>query len=600
MITAEHAKTEAFQIDFFQRCYERFLNATATAGELRRCYRVAGTTVQLVFAGETLVPYIAPALEHLRIPDVDHLPDLTLCIWDSETTSIGMAPPPCREESFTARGDIWGFTSSRIKTAFHWIEYSVNLMDHSARTGIYWVQRAATLPYWVHAAPLRTLFHWWMEKNGCQLLHGAAVGTDDGAVLLAGKGGIGKSTTALSCLQSGLRYLADDYLIVRLEPEPLVYSLYCTAGVTTDHTVKFPDLSFRVQSVRGFGEGKAVMFLYPQFKDQIVPALPLNAIVLPQRVDRDESTFTPAPSSDIQRATAFTTMSQLPYAGRHTHEFIRRLSATLPGYIFEIGHDVQRIPPAMSDFIKRRPHDHPRHHAGVHDPVDSERKPLVSVIIPVLDGERFIKEAVANVFSQLYPALELIVIDDGSTDRTAEIIAQLPCDIRYLKQDNGGPASARNRGIRDASGDLIAFLDVDDLWPEGTLRVLVDELSREPKADVVHGYAQVMCRNPETGTYEYIGNPKEAFPYYVGAGVYRKSVFATVGLFDTTLMFSEDSDWFTRAREFGVRIKRIEDVTLLVRRHGRNMTQGKDLVELNTLRLFKKALDRKRAREAIE
>ena len=191
MTTAEHAKTEAFQIDFFQRCYERFLNATATAGELRRCYRVAGTTVQLVFAGETLVPYIAPALEHLRIPDVDHLPDLTLCIWDSETTSIGMAPPPCREESFTARGDIWGFTSSRIKTAFHWIEYSVNLMDHSARTGIYWVQRAATLPYWVHAAPLRTLFHWWMEKNGCQLLHGAAVGTDDGAVLLAGKGGIG-------------------------------------------------------------------------------------------------------------------------------------------------------------------------------------------------------------------------------------------------------------------------------------------------------------------------------------------------------------------------------------------------------------------------
>jgi len=598
MIDAQHAKTEAFQIDFFQRCYERFLRAKKSAGELRRCYHVAGTTVQLVFAGENLVPHIAPALDHLRIPDVDRRPDLTLCIWDSESTSIEMAPPPCRSESFTDRGDIWGFTSSRIKTAFHWVEYSVNLMDHAAGTGIYWVQSAATLPYWVHASPLRTLFHWWMEKNGRQLLHGAAVGTEDGAVLMTGKGGIGKSTTALACLQSGLSYLADDYLIVRLDPEPLVYSLYCTAGVTADHTVKFPDLSKRVQRVRGFGEGKAVMFLYPQFAKQIVSVLPLRAIAMPQRVDRDESAFTPAPGRGIERATAFTTMSQLPYVARHTHDFIRRLSTTLPGYVFEVGKDLGKIPVAIADFIGGQPHAQPSHHTSLHDPVDSAERPLVSVIIPVLDGERFVKDAVANVLSQNYPALELIIVDDGSTDRTAEIISQLPCDIRYFRQDNGGPAAARNRGIRDASGELIAFLDVDDLWPENSLSLLVDELSRDPEIDVVHGYAQLLGSNPENSTYEYLGNPKEAFRYYIGAGVYRKSVFATVGLFDAALLFGEDTDWFTRARESGARIKRIEDVTLFVRRHGQNMTQGKNLVELNTLLLFKKALDRKRTRDA--
>ncbi|HEX9246063.1 MAG TPA: glycosyltransferase [bacterium] len=597
MINEQSTKSDAVEMDFFQRCYERFLKAKESAGEVHHCYRVAETIVRLVFAGENLVPHLTPALEHLRISDIDRLPDLTLCIWDSESTSVEMVSPPCRKESLTDRGDIWGFRSSRIKTAFHWIECSVNLMDHSARTGMYWVQNAGTLPYWAHACPLRTLFHWWVEKNGCQLLHGAAVGTEDGAVLITGKGGVGKSTTALSCLQSGLYYLADDYLIVRLEPEPLAYSLYCTAGLTADHILKFPDFSRWAQSFRVLGEEKAVMFLYPQFAKQIASEMPLKAILLPQRVNLETSMFTPAPTWEVQRATSFTTMSQLPYVGRHTHDYICRLSSNLPGYIFEVGRDLRKIPVAISDFLKNQPNGPRGHHTDLRDPADSDKKPLVSVIIPVLNGEYFIKDAVANVLSQNYPALELIIVDDGSTDRTGEIISQLPCDIRYFKQDNGGPASARNRGIRDASGEFIAFLDVDDLWPENNLRVLVDELLRDPEIEVIHGYGQLMGKNPETNNYEYIGSPKESFRYYIGAGVYRRSVFAKVGLFDTTLVFGEDTDWFNRAREGNVRIKRIEDVTLLVRRHGRNMTHGKNLVELNALRTLKKALDRKRANE---
>ena len=194
-------KTESEQLDFFERCYEKFLRAKETAGEFHHFCRVGGTNVRLMFAGESLVPHLTLALEHLRIPKVNS-PDLTICIWDSDSTSVEMVPPPFKWESFTYRGDIWGFNSTRIKTAFHWIEYSVNLMDHATNTGIYWVQKAETLQYWVHAKPLRTLFHWWMEKNGCQVLHAGAVGTQEGAVLLTGKGGIGKSTTALSCLRS--------------------------------------------------------------------------------------------------------------------------------------------------------------------------------------------------------------------------------------------------------------------------------------------------------------------------------------------------------------------------------------------------------------
>jgi len=240
-------KTEQEQLDFFQRSYEKFLQAKESAGEINYFYSIGGTSVCLKFAGETLVQYLTPALEHHRVPEV-RSPDLTLCLWDSDSTGTTMIPPPCKRDCFTDRGDIWGFQSSRIKTAFHWIECSVNLLDLDTNTGIYWVQTAKSLPYWVHASPLRTLLHWWMEKNGCQLLHAAAVGTEHGAVLITGKGGVGKSTTALSCLQADFDYLGDDYVVTRLEPSPTVLSLYSTAKLDAGQVANFPALSHIVDN----------------------------------------------------------------------------------------------------------------------------------------------------------------------------------------------------------------------------------------------------------------------------------------------------------------------------------------------------------------
>ncbi|MBP1711362.1 MAG: hypothetical protein H6Q49_1564 [Deltaproteobacteria bacterium] len=587
-------KTEAEQFDFFQRCYECFLKAKDSAGGIQYFYRIGGTTVRLLFAGENLVPRFTPALDHLRIDDSGSS-DLTLCIWDSMSTSTQMIPPPCAWECFTDRGDIWGYNSRRIKTAFHWIECSLNLMDLETNTGIYWVQKADTLPYWVYASPLRTLFHWWMEKNGCQLLHAAAVGTDRGAVLITGKGAVGKSTTALSCLQAGFYYLADDYVVTRLEPEPLVYSLYCTAKLNADFVAQFPNLRTLVKNPESLDQEKAVMFLHPHLKNQILPQMPLKAIITPQILHQDDFGVTPLDRWSIQRAMSFTTMSQLPYVGRHTHDFIGRLSSSLPGYALKLGTDIRRIPIAISDFlVGLQTHPAPRIPAPC-IPSDGETRPLVSVIIPVFNGEPFIADALRNVLSQDYPALEIIVVDDGSTDKTEAIIKQFSFDVRYFKQENAGPASARNRGIRDASGEFLVFLDVDDLWPENNLNILVDKMLQEPDMQVITGYAQLMHKDPLTGEYNLNGNPMEAFQYYIGAAIYRKSVFSKVGLFDRTLMFAEDTDWFTRANELGVNMRRLEEITLFVRRHGDNMTEGKTLVELGRIRVLKKMLDRKRA-----
>ena len=116
--------------------------------------------------------------------------------------------------------------------------YAVNVMNMDTNTAIWWVQNTETLPFWVYASPLRTLLHWWMEKNGKQLIHAAAVGTEDGALLITGASGVGKSTTALSCLRRGFYYLADDYLIVGLDPVPMVYTLYSTAKLNAEQIAR--------------------------------------------------------------------------------------------------------------------------------------------------------------------------------------------------------------------------------------------------------------------------------------------------------------------------------------------------------------------------
>ena len=598
MDTIESLEEQEF---FFGRVYDRFLSAAASVGTVNSYYKICDTSVCLSFAGEELIPHITPALSHLVIPRVEK-PDLTICLWDSTSTKTSMVPPPWKRDRYTYRGDIWGYNSIRIKTAFHWVEFSLNMLDLETGAGLFWVEDSRSLPFWVHASPLRTLLHWWTLEKGYQLLHAAAVGTENGAVLLTGKGGIGKSTAALSCLKSGLSYLGDDYVVTQIRPEPCVRSLYNTAKLDADQVTNFPEVLRLISNAEKMKDDKAVIFLHPEFDAQLIKTMPLKAIIVPHISVRSESAFEEISSENVFRAASFTTMTQLPGAGVRTYEFLNRLSSCLPCFKLECGRDLANIPVAISRLLRdlsvgasgniQRP-------LGEKSDIQ-EIRPVVSIILPVFNGERFIRDAVGGILSQDYPWLEIIVVDDGSTDGTKEIIEELQVDLRYFRQSNQGPAAARNKGIIEATGEFVAFIDVDDKWPKNNLNMMTRELLENDDVDVVHGYAQIARYDDVTQECEYAGNPTESFPYYIGAAMYRRSVFTKVGLFDPTLLFGEDTDWFNRARELKVNIRRLEDVTLIVRRHGNNMTCGKTLVELNSLRVFKKSLDRMRASRQAE
>lgn len=584
------------QITFFNQCYARFLEARNQKSEVKLFCNIAGSAVCLSFAGSEMVNQIFPALQHLQIPAVEN-PELTICIWDSASTAVEMVPPPCTLASFTDRGDLWGFNSNRIKTAFHWIENSVQVMDIQKKTAVFWVRSSKQLPFWVTASPLRTIIHWWMEQKGYQLLHASVVGNRHGAVLITGKGGVGKSTTALACLNDGMFYLADDYIVVGFDPDPVAFCLYSTAKLNSEDVSKFPLLSEYINNPEKLNAEKAVMFLYPHLKDQILDRISLKAIFLPSVRPRPETRIVGENYWKIQRAMAFTTMSQLPNVGLHTHAIISKLANALPGFTLELGFDLKGIPEVVNDFLNHPDKFRPSEEGEQSMVPEVKHRPLISVIMPVYNGEQFIEEAIQNILSQNYPALEIIIVDDGSTDNSVQIIEQLPVDIRFFSQPNEGPGSARNRGIKDVSGEYIAFLDVDDLWPENNLNLLADELLNDTGLELVRGHAQLLELDAKSGEYKFIGEPRHSFPNYIGAALYRRSAFDKVGLYDVSLKYGEDTDWFLRAIEKKLNMKRIEEVTLYVRRHGNNMTEGKNLLELNKLRVFKKALDRLRSDE---
>jgi len=226
--------------------------------------------------------------------------------------------------------------------------------------------------------------------------------------------------------------------------------------------------------------------------------------------------------------------------------------------------------------------------------------PAVTVIIPVYNGEQFLAAAIESVRQQTYKPLEVIIVDDGSTDHSAAIVANyrtagLGAWLRYLHQANAGPAVARNYGLALAQGEVIAFLDADDLWPANKLQVQVAQLVDEPGLQLVWGHYQtlVLCQT-ETNARAFVEFAQPALSPLLGSMLIRKNAFDQIGLFDPAFTSSEDVDWIMRVREVGCSLKVMPEVTLFYRLHGQNLTHRKTLVQLKYVQALRQSLVRRR------
>jgi glycosyltransferase involved in cell wall biosynthesis len=157
---------------------------------------------------------------------------------------------------------------------------------------------------------------------------------------------------------------------------------------------------------------------------------------------------------------------------------------------------------------------------------------LISCIVPVFNGEPYLSETLDSILAQSYRPLEIIVADDGSTDRTANVVANYGDTIRYLKQENAGPPAARNLGLSSARGEFIAFLDADDLWHPDKLARQKARFDAQPALDGSIAYVQNFWRpEPAQEALHYRDRflSKPVPGYLCAALLARRAVFERVG-----------------------------------------------------------------------
>lgn len=224
----------------------------------------------------------------------------------------------------------------------------------------------------------------------------------------------------------------------------------------------------------------------------------------------------------------------------------------------------------------------------------------VSCIVPVHNGERYVAEAVGSVLGQS-ARVEVVVVDDGSSDGSAAVLGELGEAIRVVRQRHAGVSAARNHGVRVARGDWISFLDADDrLHPEKVARQIA-ELGRPASPEFVDCHSAWFW-SPELSDVEQRQDPRWGDPFWrrvsrghISGWLVRRGVFEAVGAFDESMSFSEDTDWLLRLRDRGARSLTLPDVLTFRRLHSANVTAGSRRGQVGGLaRALKASLDRRR------
>ncbi|MEX1047630.1 MAG: glycosyltransferase family A protein [Actinomycetota bacterium] len=214
----------------------------------------------------------------------------------------------------------------------------------------------------------------------------------------------------------------------------------------------------------------------------------------------------------------------------------------------------------------------------------------VSVIIPVYNEEAYLAKAISSALEQSRPPDEVVVVDDGSDDRSAEIARRFSPPVRVIQQENGGISAARNRGISASREPFLAFLDADDVWLRGKLASQIAAFEDDPSLDAVFGQVEEFA--------EGAGRAREPHPapgFLPSCALIRRAIFERVGSFSTRWDVGEWVDWYARAVEGGMRLAALPEVVARRRIHDQNQGLRRAADRGQYTEILKAALDRRRA-----
>jgi glycosyltransferase involved in cell wall biosynthesis len=226
----------------------------------------------------------------------------------------------------------------------------------------------------------------------------------------------------------------------------------------------------------------------------------------------------------------------------------------------------------------------------------SIERPLITIAIPVHNGEKYIGEAIESALAQSYRPIEVVVVDDGSTDASLEIASSFE-GVTVHHQEQGGPSAARNQGLRMAAGDLITFIDADDQMTGDGLLTQYGHLLSNPHLECVFGYADTKLE-PGTRLPSWLKVPEghdSVVPF--PSALFQTATLRRVGGFDETVRVGEWFELFTRLREGNFEVAVVPFEVIHKRVHSANLSHQQEAMQAEMFRSLKKRMDRQRNRQ---
>ena len=330
--------------EFIERFLATFPDHQQSKQTYKRLFSIDGMGIEITAQSRKLLMYMTEALAHLEVFQNQLSFDLRIELYSGS-----------RPEFFDWVEHSFGRQVLRVQTDTYMCLYNpgaeesiptVSFFDLAHGRAIFWIYDDEHIQWYEIATPFRTIFHWFFEHRGIALIHSASIGKNGKGILVVGRGGSGKTSTALTVFeQEELTYAGDDYVLVKMEPFPVVISLYCTAKVEFDTFDRLPQLgSLRHMTMKVIGD-KEVLFPYAVHPEKIVKQLSIHSVLVPVIAYSKETTVQPLHSAQALLALAPSTIFQLQSEDTRSNSFevLADLVKKIPCFELRLGIDATEI-----------------------------------------------------------------------------------------------------------------------------------------------------------------------------------------------------------------------------------------------------------------
>lgn len=240
-------------------------------------FKMAGFQIRIACLVPEMNKRIYPAFSHLQAPEGKE--DLSIYVLCQQNMPYPLKLLSGYQQQLGSRGEVAHLSNDNIQTIYNHHDGAFNLIHLKKNIAIYWVRSVAHMPWWIAGSPLQRIIACWMRGQGLELTHAAVVANQHSAIILAGKSGSGKSTTTLSCIDSGLFCLSEDYCLIDMKTRAQVFSVYNSLKLEPGTLTRFPQYARHAVNQARAPHEKALMFQHDIYPRQLCDARPIKAIV---------------------------------------------------------------------------------------------------------------------------------------------------------------------------------------------------------------------------------------------------------------------------------------------------------------------------------